>query len=394
MVFAASALAAPAITNTLSNGIHVPQVEAGKRIKNGPAEVLKTYYKYHQYAKVDDDNKPPMLVRIAADALHNGSVAANPDDNESSYLCPVTVGNAKLHLNFDTGSSDLWVFSTLMPSSTTNGHGVYDVNQGGQQMQGSTWQISYADGSGASGLVYADKVQIGGATATRQAVEAATSISDSFAKSEHCDGLVGLAFSSINNIRPKQQKTFFDTIKDSLPQKLFTATLKHKAPGSYDFGYIDKSKYKGDIGYVPVDPSRGFWEFDAGAFSVGNGQLQGNIGKAIADTGTTLLYVPENVASAYYSQVNGASMDGSQGGYTFPCNTQLPPFNIQIGAKTITVPGNIINFATAGQGTCFGGIQPSQQQDLNIFGDIFLKAVYTVFDMTQGKPRLGFAQQA
>lgn len=31
---------------------------------------------------------------------------------------------------------------------------------------GESWDISYADGSGASGVVYADKVVIGGVTAT------------------------------------------------------------------------------------------------------------------------------------------------------------------------------------------------------------------------------------
>lgn len=84
--------------------------------------------------------------------------------------------------------------------------------------------------------MYADKVVVGAVTATSQAVEAATSVSaGSF---DGSDGLLGLASSSINTVTPDQQTTFFDTVKSTLAAPVFTATLKHQAPGSYDFGYI------------------------------------------------------------------------------------------------------------------------------------------------------------
>lgn len=38
-----------------------------------------------------------------------GEVAATPADNGAEYLSPVTIGGQKLNLNFDTGSSDLYV---------------------------------------------------------------------------------------------------------------------------------------------------------------------------------------------------------------------------------------------------------------------------------------------
>ena len=36
-----------------------------------------------------------------------GEVTASPEENESEYLSPVTIGGQKLNLNFDTGSADL-----------------------------------------------------------------------------------------------------------------------------------------------------------------------------------------------------------------------------------------------------------------------------------------------
>lgn len=80
--------------------------------------------------------------------------------------------------------------------------------------------------------MYSDKVVVGGVTATSQAVEAATSVSAQFTQDTDNDGLLGLAFSSINTVEPRQQTTFFDTVKNSLAQKLFTADLKKGAAGT------------------------------------------------------------------------------------------------------------------------------------------------------------------
>lgn len=55
---------------------------------------------------------------------------------------------------------------------------------------------------------------------------------------------------------------------------LFAVTLKHKAPGSYDFGHLDRSKYKGAISYKDVDNSNGFWQFTADGYGVGDGEVK------------------------------------------------------------------------------------------------------------------------
>jgi hypothetical protein len=85
------------------------------------------------------------------------------------------------------------------------------------------------------------------------------------------DGLLGLAFSSINTISPNPQTTFFDTVKSQLDSPLFAVTLKHNAPGTYDFGFIDKSKYTGSLVYADVDSSQGFWSFKADSYKIGTG---------------------------------------------------------------------------------------------------------------------------
>lgn len=139
-------------------------------------------------------------------------------------------------------------------------------------------------------------------------VEIATKVSSSFVSDTANDGLVGLAFSSINTVSPTAQKTFYDNAKSSLSKGVFTADLKYHAAGTYDFGVIDSSKYTGSITYVDVDSSQGFWGFTGTGYAVGSGSFKSSSIDTIADTGTTLIYAPDAVVKAYYAQVSGSSL--------------------------------------------------------------------------------------
>ncbi|KAJ5204359.1 uncharacterized protein N7498_005238 [Penicillium cinerascens] len=331
----------------------------------------------------------PASVKAAAE---RGSATTYPQANDEDYLTPVTVGAGTLNLNFDTGSADLWVFSSELPASEQAGHTLYTPSSSASQIPGATWSISYDDGSSASGNVFDDVVDVGGVTATSQAVEAAETVSQEFLQNTASDGLLGLAFSIINTVRPTQQTTFFDTVKSQLDLPLFAVTLKHNAPGTFDFGYLDSSKYTGSIAYTPVDSSQGFWTFTADSYTIA-----GSTGSSItgfADTGTTLLLLDSDIVAEYYSQVPGAQMDSSAGGYVFDCSSTLPDFIVTISGYNAVVPGAFINYAPISQGgsTCFGGIQANSGPGMSIFGDIFLKSQYVVFDSSG--PQLGFAAQA
>lgn len=205
----------------------VQQVRSGTRYMSGPHEVLNTYQKFGVQA--------PSYVRDAAAAHQSGSVEASPEQNEEAYVCPVTIGSQTLNLDFDTGSSDLWVFSTLQPSSETSGHTLYNPKSG-SKIKGASWKITYGDGSGASGVVYNDTVTIGGVVASSQEVEAAKDVSGSFVTNKQTDGLLGLAFPQINTVTPKKASPYFYTVKSTLASPVFTADLRHNEPGSYTFG--------------------------------------------------------------------------------------------------------------------------------------------------------------
>ena len=76
----------------------VEQTIAKPFIKSGPAAMAATYAKYGKEAPADVS---------AAAANNDGTVTATPEQYDSEYLCPVSIGGQTLNLDFDTGSSDL-----------------------------------------------------------------------------------------------------------------------------------------------------------------------------------------------------------------------------------------------------------------------------------------------
>jgi hypothetical protein len=296
-----------------------------------------------------------------------GLVTANPKMGDVEYLSPVRIGGQTLNLDFDSGSSDLWVFNTQLSAAANMGRTPFDPtrSQTFKMIQGASFSVSYGDGSGAAGNVGTDTVDIGGATVAAQAVELATSVSRSFVRDSSSNGLVGLAFSKLNTVKPQKQKTFFDNVMPSLAQPLFTADLRKNAVGAYEFGRIDTTKFTGSMAWIPINTTLGFWQFGTSKFAVGNGAAaEITPGQAIADTGTTLLLASPHTVSGYYSKVQCpgnpqvcAVDDPEVGGFTFPCNAQLPDLMLDVGGVYMArVKGADINFTqadTTGQSRSF-----------------------------------------
>lgn len=264
-------------------------------------------------------------------------------------------------------------------------------------MDGYSWSMSYGDGSTAGGPVYTDSVTIGSLTVPNQAIEVAKTISQKFRSETFTDGLLGLGSSTRNNIRPKRQSTWFDNILPNLASPVFTTTLKCRSAGSFDFGFIDPSKYAGEIVWTDVKNgprSRGYWDFEPTGFSIGSGPTHAATFPAIVDTGSSQWYIPKTIAEAYWKDVQGASIKSGYG-WTFPCESVLPDMAIVVaGGKKVAVKGVNMNYQTIRAGLCWGGIQ-ADIMGFSIFGDVFLKGLFVVHEAGVGgeAARIGFAQQ-
>jgi len=354
-----------------------------------------------------------------------GDVPAEDTENNAEYLVSVGIGTPaqNLNLDFDTGSSDLWVWSTELPASTLesgSSHNIFDSSKSStwQTSSGSTWQIQYGDGSTASGDVGTDSVNVGGIVVQSQAVELAKTLSSSFASGPG-DGLLGLAWPNINTVQPQSVATPVENMisQSDIPSdaQLFTAYLgsvgvasasgnsSSTASGSttdstsfYTFGFIDQDYSNGQApAYTPVDNSQGFWMFDSASAQVGSQTVNRSGNKAIADTGTTLCLVSDDLCQAIYGAIPGAQQNSQQQGWVFPTDTDLsslPQIQVAGGDNLFTINPEELPFEDLGDGTYYGGIQSRGSQDFDIFGDVFLRSVYAVFD--QGHVQFGAIQRA
>lgn len=146
---------------------------------------------------------------------------------------------------------------------------------------------------------------------------------------------------------------------------------------------------------MPVETDPGYWTFTSSGYGVGSGTFSSSPITGIADTGTSLVYLPTAIVTAYYRQVQGATNSRSYGGYVFPCNSTLPAFVFGVGEAKFTIPPSYMNYAavTDGSPTCFGGLQSSSGIGVNIWGDVALKAAFVVFNGEE-PPTIGWANKS
>ncbi|KAI1389747.1 aspartic endopeptidase [Hypoxylon trugodes] len=338
-----------------------------------------------------------------------GDVTAEDQQNDSMYVCKVDIGSPpqSLLLDFDTGSADTWVCSTLQGKSANSGHNVFDPKKSEtfKKLTGKKWKIQYGDGSTASGDCGSDTLVVGGLSIKDQTIECATKLSRQFAQGTS-DGLLGLAWGKINTVTdsgvPDPQATPVENMidQDDIPKEseLFTSafysTRDKDAESFYTFGYIDQDlvqKSGQDIHWTEIDNSEGFWSFLSESASV-NGEsidLSGNT--AIADTGTTLALLSDTVVEKIYDQIPGASYDWLNQGYIFPVIVKaddIPEIKVAVGDQEWLIQKEDLAFAlTDDKQSWYGGIQSRGMMPFDILGDTFLKSVYAIWD--QGNKRFG-----
>ncbi|KAF2812043.1 aspartic proteinase precursor [Mytilinidion resinicola] len=357
--------------------------------------------------------KPRQLVKKDTTTGKPGLVGAQDQQNDSLYLCPVQIGTPAqtVNLDFDTGSSDLWVWSTELDKQTqasgAETHQIFNASKSSTYKKSSfsTWKISYGDGSSASGIVGTDLVTVGGLTIKAQAVELANKLSTEFQQGAG-DGLLGLAFGTINTVKPRPVQTPVENMitQRDIPKaaELFTVYLgswrdaneDDKGESFYTFGYIDQDIIKKNGGkkpyYTPVDSSDGFWKFASASATVNGKKIARAGNTAIADTGTTLALVDDATCQAIYAAIPGAVYDSTNQGWTFPTGTaaaKLPVVTFAVGGKQFPVQKEDLAFASVSSTMVYGGIQSRGDLDFDILGDTFLKGIYAIFD--QGGKRFG-----
>ncbi|CAE7120687.1 unnamed protein product [Rhizoctonia solani] len=332
------------------------------------------------------------LLKSSIPLLERQSEPLESKANDTLWAGQIEIGTPpqKFVVDFDTGSSDLWVPSSTCVAQRCSSKNTFDASKSSSsKQQEGEFRITYGDGSGVSGPVYADIVTVAGLSAEGQLF---SPINKTDGMEDYgTDGLMGLAFKSISQLNAP---TFIDTLfsQKKISSPTFSMRLA-SGPGSELYiGGTNPSKYVGDVTYVPLE-SQTYWVVNGTASA--NGQ-EGFQGKMIIDSGTTAILGPYNSVWNWWSKVPGSSSClprdcGAPGYFTFPC-ANAPSVSFGFNGREFPVAAQDFRLGTLSRNSsiCVGAIGILDTPDNAwVVGDAFMKNVYTVFDASES--RIGFA---
>ncbi|KAH8978614.1 acid protease [Lactarius akahatsu] len=288
-------------------------------------------------------------------------------------------------VNFDTGSSDLFLPSSTCDSSC-NGHILYDTSESSTAYDSEApFVLQYGDGSAVRGTLYTDDVSMGGYAAKNQTFGGATSYADGFTYPGWLpDGLLGLGFPTLSGYGA--MPLFHNLVAQGiLPTNSFGL-----CPSELYIGGINDQLYKGDFTYVPVT-QEGYWQTNTDGIYLGGQKIAGTT-NTIIDSGTAMILGDSKTVQAFYDQIPGSYPTGD-GYYSVPCSFDSE-ISFQFGTSNFTLQPRTFNLGTHSDDpkACVGGIVANDDFGFWILGDVFLENVYTEFDV--GNMRIGFALPA
>ncbi|KAF2491094.1 acid protease [Lophium mytilinum] len=325
------------------------------------------------------------------------SVAVDQDGTDFSYMVAVTFGTSseEYHMLVDAASSNTWVMSSECETDSCKTHSTFGKEDSTSlTTSDETFSIVYGTGQ-VNGTVASDDVHVGDLSASLT-FGLGIEVSSEFA-SYPMDGILGLGRgdSTSNAIEAPSLMDDLST-KSLIKAKLFGLHLSRTSDdnndGELNFGAPNTERYSGSLNYMSViENDDGFWEIpldDAGV----NDKTLGLKGRsAIIDSGTSWLMMPEDDAVALHKLIPGYTQSGET--FTVPCTSKQ--------SVQLTFGGVVYDVSTAdyiggklSNGACSSKIIGRQTFGPHqwLVGDVFLKNVYTVFDLDDS--RVGFGVKA
>lgn len=333
-----------------------PQVASHNELEGD--EFIKVAIKHRQ--------SPNLAKRELEMPLNKDSVA---------YYADIELGSPeqKVTVSLDTGSSDLWVYS-----SQTQDGGYSESSSSSNKNLSEPFSISYAIGS-AKGYYVTDTVTFDNAHID----DFQFAVVDSRTSGTSADGILGLGLAK-NEATDKTYDNFPKRLVDQgvIKKNMYSLYLDdiESSSGSILFGAIDKAKYKGELGSIPLTSDTQF-RVD---FSVNGTKTSG-----VLDCGSTLMYLPDDAVSSMADKL-GAQWDDDRGAY-FLSNRPSDSLVFDFDGTHINVPAQeyILDsqsvFPGASLPYALGVLPTSQSSGMVILGDTFLRSAYVVFDLDDSK---------
>nr|AJD23158.1 aspartic-type endopeptidase [Onygena corvina] len=344
------------------------------------------------------------------------TVSQDLDNQKNLYFCNLTLGTPPqtIRAHIDTGSSDLWVntdSSRLCSSSRSpcQKGGTYDRQQSSTyNFVSSDFNISYVDGSGASGDYVTDVINVGGITLKSFQFAIGSTSSSPL-------GVLGIGYEAGEAQVTRSGDESYPNLPSALLKAGFIRSNAYSLwlndldsnRGQILFGGIDTGKYSGKLQTVPVLHTRNGQYNSLVVALTGVGIRTGNDGSvtnfstnpvAVAmDSGSSLSYLPDALAAQVYKKI-GAVFDPTNNLAFVPCSmskdnrklvfTFSAP-QIAVGMDELVIdlgPDSNGNEATFRDGSkaCVFGIAPAGNS-ISILGDTVLRSAYLVYDLANNE---------
>uniref|UniRef100_A0AAR2IJN7 Peptidase A1 domain-containing protein n=1 Tax=Pygocentrus nattereri TaxID=42514 RepID=A0AAR2IJN7_PYGNA len=344
----------------------------------------------------------PALKYQSPEVLATSTIEPLTNYADSSYYGVISVGTPpqSFQVLFDTGSSNLWVDSVYCTTQACTTHTQFNPQESSTyQSTSQTFDLYYGAGSLTGDFGY-DTVTLSGITISSQEIGLSTSEpGENFVEAQF-DGILGLAYPSL---AVGNQTPLFDTLiqQGLLEQDLFAVYLSanEESGSEVAFGGVDQNMYQGEIYWTPVTAET-YWQIGIQEFLIGGQQTdwcsQYSGCQAIVDTGTSTLTAPQSYLSSLLQSIG--AQENSYGEYVVDCSTadNLPSLSFVISGTSFTLPPSAYIQETQ-SGYCTVAIAPTylpsqNGQPLWIFGDVFLRVYYSVYDRANNQ--MGFATAA
>ncbi|KAI1388743.1 acid protease [Hypoxylon trugodes] len=332
----------------------------------------------------DNDYK----VVTAAKPSASNAVGVDQDGTDYSYFLEANFGSEgkSLYMLVDTGASTTWVMGSGCTSSACTKHNTFGPNDSKSYHDtGNDYSVEYGSGE-VSGHLVSDTISIAGLEVTMP-FGVANVTSDQFAQFPF-EGILGLSMTN---------GTWLSYVKEAklIDSNVFGIALARNSDGTNDgeiaFGGPNKAKFKGDISYTPIQ-SGDSWAIpmDDVLYDDNSAGVKGRL--AYIDTGTTFVFGPPDDVQALYKLVPDSKTTDNGQTWSVPCDSNAT-VSFSFSGQTYTASSKDFTSAPNGDGVCFGNVYGMEfVSGAWLLGDMFLKNVYSVFDVDQ--KRIGFAARA
>lgn len=275
---------------------------------------------------------------------------------------------------FDTGSSDLWIPTTLCTVPGCTSHRRFNPAESSTFQNLSTgWEAEFGTGNGvdptqtwsASGFAGKDALNVGGLRIPDQTIAFVTN-QTIFWQSDAFDGVLGMGYSS--NTVTKSTAFFQNLIDDDLVAEGtygFYLSPEDVGHAELTLGGVDYGRMTGPLRPIPVDitfPPQFPGHFTANFTDiiVNNGSTH-IVGQAIIDTGTANIVAPTNdVAADFYQSVSPRiQLVNTAGIFAVPCNEiqDIPAeITFDFAGVRLTVPSSQLSVGRLPAGEATTGI--------------------------------------